>query len=140
MLSMHINQSSLAQGSKHFIQIQLNSNHNIYTIPNFNRLNFKVNNFGAINSKIYIINDSQFLLMNGYNEIGEDTFNIKNINAVKVKPKGSKHRIDPLSATFGLLLTWPVAIPYMVYTLVTQSTAKRWFIKDEFSIFIYYDK
>jgi hypothetical protein len=97
---------------------------------------FKMGTTEAIKSKIFIVNDSQFLLLNSFNELSEDTLNIKDVSAVKVKLGGQLSDIDPALAAVAIVFLWPIAVPVLIYKLIANDT-KKWVKREGFSIAIY---
>jgi len=124
-----------AQKSNKFIQVQLND-YQSFVIKNFGRMTFKMGTAETIKSKIFIVNDSQFLLLNSFNELSEDTLNIKDVSAVKVKLGGQLSNIDPAIAAFAIVFLWPIAIPVLIYKLIASDT-KKWVKREGFTIAIY---
>lgn len=124
------------QASNPFIQVKLN-NSQTYTVNNYARFNFKVGESEIFNSKVYIVNDSQFLLLNRFNEIGLDTFNIKNISSIKVKLRGQKRRINPVFTAVGLVFFSTIAIPILVFKLLVRKTTTHWVDRGDYTIAIY---
>ena len=124
-----------AQKSNKFIQVQLND-YQSFVIKNYGRMAFKMGTTEAIKSKIFIVNDSQFLLLNSFNELSEDTLNIKDVSAVKVKLGGQLSDIDPALAAVAIVFLWPIAVPVLIYKLIANDT-KKWVKREGFSIAIY---
>lgn len=127
--------NSFAQKSNKFIQIQLND-YQSYKINNYGRMTFKMGTAESIKSKIYIVNDSQFLLINSFNELSEDTLNIRNISEVKVRVGGQNFTRDPALTAVLVLVLWPVAVPYLIYKLI-DNDSKKWVKRDNYTIAIY---
>jgi len=127
--------SCSAQKSNKFLQIQLND-YQSFVVNNYGRMTFKTGTTEAIKSKIFIVNDSQFLLLNSFNELSEDTLNIKDISAVKVKLGGQLSNMDPALTAAAVILLWPIAIPILIYKLIANDT-KKWVKRDGFTIAIY---
>ena len=127
--------NSSAQKSTKFIQVQLND-YQSYVVKNYGRMTFKMGTAETIKSKIYIVNDSQFLLLNSFNELSEDTLNIKNVSAVKCKLGGQMSNLDPAVTAAAIIFLWPIAIPVLIYKLIANDT-KRWVKREGFTIAIY---
>ncbi len=124
-----------AQKSTKFIQVQLND-YQSFVIKNYGRMTFKMGTPEKLKAKIYIVNDSQFLLLNSFNELSEDTLNIKDVSAVKVKLGGQLSNLDPAITAAAIVFLWPIAIPVLIYKLIANDT-KKWVRRESFTIAIY---
>lgn len=124
-----------AQKTKKFIQIQLND-YQSFVVNNYGRMTFKMGTATTLKSKVYIVNDTQFLLLNSFNELSEDTFNIKDISAVKVKIRGQFSSVDPALAAVAVIMLWPIAVPVLIYKLIANDS-KKWVKRESFTIAIY---
>lgn len=121
-----LNNSVIAQ-TKRFLEVEYNNSSGSYYIGE--KFTFKDTNGNLKSGKLYIINDSQFVFLNYFNETSGDTFNAKSIGSMKMTKSTSNASDNIRTRRFiplGAIIACAFIVPYVSVTfLVLNSTHPR---------------
>ncbi len=125
--------TSEAQTVYKTIEIRAKNGESI-NIGNNSNFNFIGGNGVKYNARVHIINDSQFVFYNFFNELEKDTFNIKFVNFVSLYGGSQKYKIRPVLVALGLIFTPLLTVPVLIFKLLARKKTYQWVGKEDFTI------